>query len=225
MRKMTTLAIGIAISALLAASCSSADPDDTAATNTTESSSESATAPAPTSPTSPGEPGEPGQPGEPGEPTESSGIFSTSGPGFTYDEAAVPVGSNVAVQVSVKDGATTVELTVDGLEPNRDFGAHAHANACGPMPADSGPHYQDEQDPAATPESPSDDPAYANTQNELWLDFTTDDSGAANASTTVDWEFRAEGAKSVVIHDHQTSTEPGEAGTAGDRLACAPVQF
>ncbi|GAA4804535.1 hypothetical protein GCM10023353_03860 [Tomitella cavernea] len=63
------------------------------------------------------------------------------------------------------------------MQPGRDFGAHAHTKPCGPEPSDSGPHYQNVQDPAATADSPSTDPAYANPQNEVWLDFTTDGSG------------------------------------------------
>lgn len=138
----------------------------------------------------------------------------------TYDEVAVPVGSRADVDTDDDDGRTTVTLTVTGLEPNRDFGAHVHTRPCGPNPADAGPHYQNMVDPAATPDSPSTDPAYANPQNEIWLDFTTDESGNARVMSTVDWEFRDDEAESVVIHDHHTMTAPGEAGMAGDRLAC-----
>lgn len=202
MRKMTTLATGIAVTALIATGCSSASTTDTATETATSTASMTAT-----------------------QPIESTGIFSDSGPDFTYDEVVVPVGSNITVQVSAEGGATTVDLAVEGLEPNRDFGAHAHVRECGAEASDSGPHYQNEQDPAATAETPSNDPAYANAQNELWLDFTTDDSGTANASSTVNWEFRAGDARSIVIHDRPTSTDPGTAGTAGDRLACNPVEF
>ncbi|WP_068164480.1 superoxide dismutase family protein [Rhodococcus phenolicus] len=144
---------------------------------------------------------------------------------FTYDQTAVPVGSTVDVETEEDNGRTTVTLSVTGLAPNRDFGAHVHTRACGPQPADSGPHYQNDPDPAATPESPSTDPAYANPQNEVWLDITTDDNGDARASTTVDWEFRDDAAESVVIHAQHTMTGPGVAGTAGDRLACIDEDF
>jgi superoxide dismutase, Cu-Zn family len=144
---------------------------------------------------------------------------------FTYDEAAVPVGSSVDVESDEEDGRTTVTFTATGLAPNRDFGVHAHTRPCGPQPSDSGPHYQDQLDPAASPESPSTDPAYANPQNEIWLDITTDDNGDAQASTTVDWEFRDDEANSVVLHAQRTKTGPGEAGTAGDRLACVNEDF
>ncbi|MEE2057991.1 superoxide dismutase family protein [Rhodococcus artemisiae] len=138
----------------------------------------------------------------------------------TYDEVAVPVGAKADVDTDDDDGRTTVTLTVTGLQPNRDFGAHVHTRPCGPNPSDAGSHYQNQADPAATPDSPSTDPAYANPQNEIWMDFTTDDSGNARATSTVEWEFRDDEAESVVIHDHHTMTAPGEAGMAGDRLAC-----
>jgi len=70
------------------------------------------------------------------------------------------------------------------------------------------------------------DPAYANPENEIWLDFTTDAEGAASAETTVEWTFPADRrAASVIIHAMPTATAPGEAGTAGDRAACVTVDF
>ncbi len=144
---------------------------------------------------------------------------------FTYDEAAVPVGSTVTIDSEEQDGRTTVALDATGLAPNRDFGVHVHTQPCGPAPSDSGPHYQNNVDPAATPQSPSSDPAYANPQNEIWLDITTDESGNAQAATTVDWEFRDNEAHSVVLHAQRTMTGPGQAGMAGDRLACIDEDF
>jgi Cu-Zn family superoxide dismutase len=75
------------------------------------------------------------------------------------------------------------------------------------------------------PVSPSVDPAYANAQNEIWLDFSTDAKGAANATATANWLFRKGEANSVVLHATHTSTEQGKAGTAGDRLACVSGTF
>ncbi|EME23906.1 superoxide dismutase family protein [Rhodococcus triatomae] len=144
---------------------------------------------------------------------------------FTYDEGAVPIGSSVNVDSDEDGGRTTVSFSARGLAPDRDFGVHVHTTRCGPKPSDSGPHYQDRTDPAATPESPSTDPAYANPQNEIWLDITTDGTGNAQASTTVDWEFRDDAAHSLVLHAQHTMTGPGVAGTAGDRLACVDEEF
>jgi Cu-Zn family superoxide dismutase len=154
---------------------------------------------------------------------EASGTFAAPPGGVvTYDEALVPVGATAAVDQTAAGGSTTVTLDVAGLMPNRQYGAHAHANPCGAEGKDAGPHYQLTPDPV----TPSVDPAYANPHNEIWLDFTTDGQGAGRATSTVAWEFPADRrAKSVVIHTMPTATEPGKAGTAGDRAACITVGF
>ncbi|MFD9700642.1 superoxide dismutase family protein [Lentzea sp. NPDC059081] len=141
--------------------------------------------------------------------------------GITYDEKRIPLGAKLSTGSSVENGRTTVELKVAGLLPNTKYGSHVHTKACGAKPADSGPHYQNEKDPV----TPSVDPKYANAQNEIWLDLTTDAAGAASASATVPWEFRKGEANAVVIHAAHTSTEHGKAGTAGDRLACLTALF
>ena len=66
---------------------------------------------------------------------------------------------------------------------------------------------------------------FANAQNEIWLDFTTDAAGSATGTATVQWEFRKGEANAVIIHATHSSTEHGKAGTAGDRLACLTAQF
>lgn len=157
---------------------------------------------------------------------QTAAVFAepdATAPAMTYDSEAIPVGAEAMLTVTTGADDTAVRLTVDGLEPDREFGAHAHVGRCGLDPDDSGPHYQDEADPEAGPDSPSTDPAFANPDNELWLDFTTDDQGSAEVSTQVPWIFREGGAQSLVIHEHATATADGEAGTAGDRLACVDV--
>jgi superoxide dismutase, Cu-Zn family len=147
---------------------------------------------------------------------------SAPGTAVTYDTALVPVGARGAVQSRSGDGTTTVMLAVRGLEPTRWYGAHVHNEPCGERPGDAGPHFQSSVDPV----QPSVDPTYANPQNEIWLDLTTDESGAGSAESTVTWTFpddRRPG--SVVVHAMQTATAPGEAGTAGDRAACITVEF
>jgi len=144
------------------------------------------------------------------------------GTAVTYDEELVPAGARGAVQSRSGDGTTTVMLAVRGLEPLRWYGAHVHTEPCGPQPEDSGPHFQYSVDPR----QPSVDPTYANPQNEIWLDFTTDESGAGSIESTVAWEIpddRRPG--SVVIHAMQTAGGSGEAGTAGARAACITVDF
>lgn len=53
--------------------------------------------------------------------------------------------------------------------------------------------------------------------------------GARNGSGGIlaeqNWTFREGEARSVVIHEHPTLTDPGEAGMAGERLACLTVPF
>ena len=41
----------------------------------------------------------------------------------------------------------------------------------------------------------------------------------------MDWEFRDGEANSVVLHAQHTMTGPGQAGMAGDRLACIDENF
>lgn len=140
---------------------------------------------------------------------------------YTYDPALIAPGAAVMVVATPLRHSTKTLLSVYGLVPNRTYGAHAHQLPCGVAPADSGAHHQHVVDP----NQPSVDPAYANPENEIWLDFTTDDRGRAVVGTVVPWQFADRRAGSVVIHVQRTATEPGKAGTAGARVGCATVQF
>jgi superoxide dismutase, Cu-Zn family len=147
---------------------------------------------------------------------------SGTGTAITYNEGIVPAGARAAVQAQSSEGTTTVRLAARSLEPHRLYGAHVHSEPCGARPEDSGPHFQFSVDPV----QPSVDPEYANPRNEIWLDFTTDEIGAGSAESTVDWTFPVDRRpRSVVVHSLRTSTEPGEAGDAGDRAACISVDF
>jgi superoxide dismutase, Cu-Zn family len=140
----------------------------------------------------------------------------------TYDSTLVPVGATATVTAGEAGTSTNVALEVTGLQPNRQYGAHAHTKPCGGDGKDAGPHFQFKPDPV----TPSVDPAYANNVNEIWLDFTTDATGAGRATATVPWVFPADRrAASVIIHAMSTSTEPGKAGSAGPRAACLTVGF
>ena len=144
------------------------------------------------------------------------------GPLISYDAALVPAGATARVQeIRTASGSTIVTLHVRGLLPDREYGAHAHVNACGSTGAAAGPHYQDVTAPAGQ----ATDPAYANPSNEVWLDLTTDSEGNGSAQSLVEWQFRQGGAGSVILHAHHTATEPGSAGTAGSRLGCLSVPF
>lgn len=167
----------------------------------------------------------PSQPAGHGHRIYASGTFAPYTPGanaVTHDPKLVPAGSRAVVSGYTSAHRTKTRLYVEGLLSDREYGSHAHAKPCGANPADSGPHHQHVPDPV----QPSVDPKYANPQNEIWLDFTTDHHGAGYAESTVDWGFDGERrAHSVVIHETHTHTEPGHAGMAGARLACLNVTF
>jgi Cu-Zn family superoxide dismutase len=144
------------------------------------------------------------------------------GPWTTYS-AEVPAGATGKV-TAVYDaaGKTVIMLHVKGLKPNTEYGAHAHVNACGLTGAAAGPHWQRVPDPV----TPSVNPVYANPQNEIWLDLTTDEDGNGVAQSKQDWQFPPDRRpRSVVLHAQHTSTAPGTAGTAGARLGCLSVDF
>jgi Cu-Zn family superoxide dismutase len=139
----------------------------------------------------------------------------------TYNPAMAPTGARLTANMDPSGETTIAELTVAGMLPNRGYAVHAHTNACGDKPAAAGPHYQNRADPAATPQKPSANPEYANPRNEIWLDVRTDATGAGTARTTVPFVFADRGPGSIVVHEaEQTATDPGQAGTAGARIAC-----
>ncbi|MDO0914212.1 superoxide dismutase family protein [Streptomyces sp. DT2A-34] len=140
----------------------------------------------------------------------------------TYNTQQVPVGSRVQVKEELRrSGGTRIELRLRDLGADRVYGAHVHTKPCGKLPTDAGPHYQNLLDPT----QPSVDPAFANPDNKVWLDLTTNKDGSARSIATVDWRFREGGARSVVLHEMATATHAGHAGTAGARLACVNVPF
>lgn len=134
---------------------------------------------------------------------------------YTYDATLVPAGAWIAAVSTSARHSTTTALVVRGLLPGRTYGAHIHVNPCGAAPAAAGPHYQQVPDPV----QPSVDPAYANPENEIWLDFKTDQTGSAVMTSVNRWRYRA-APGAVVIHAEATQTEAGHAGMAGARVAC-----
>ncbi|GAA2276185.1 hypothetical protein GCM10010145_39010 [Streptomyces ruber] len=122
----------------------------------------------------------------------------------TYDEALVPEASAIEVHQHSRPGATTVRLRVTGMRAGHTYGVHVHRRPCGVEPDDSGEHYQHEM-------------AGATAENEVWLDFTADDSGAGEATARHGWGFRPGEASSVVLHDR-----PGDSGAA---VGCFTMPF
>jgi superoxide dismutase, Cu-Zn family len=138
-------------------------------------------------------------------------------PLISYNATYVPAGATARVRtIANAAGDMVVTLQVRGLSPNREYGAHAHKLACSTTdPLAAGGHFQYVEGGAT-------DPAFANAENEVWLDFTTDSEGNASAQTLVRWQFPADRrAHSVIIHDHHT--DPG--GIAGSRYGCLTVDF
>ncbi|HEU0088792.1 MAG TPA: superoxide dismutase [Pseudonocardiaceae bacterium] len=143
---------------------------------------------------------------------------------FTYDPALAPVGAYLAVTMATLPDSTRVELDVSGLLPNRGYAVHLHAKPCGPTGAAAGPHFQHQIDPAATPDQPSTNPEFANPRNEIWLDVRTDATGSGTSSTEVPFVFTDRRPASVVVHKAMaTATGPGQAGMAGERIACVTL--
>ncbi len=170
-----------------------------------------------------GQPGEEQGNGAGGEPDVQRGKLAPpeqAENAFTYDPAA-PEGAELVVTTEQAQDSTVMSLQASGLQPQRGYAVHAHENQCGPTGDDAGPHFQHEVDPAATPEDSSTDPAYANPENEFWLDTRTDEQGNAEARAEVPFAITERAPRSVVIHENErTQTEPGSAGEAGGRVAC-----
>ncbi len=138
-----------------------------------------------------------------------------------YNVALAPDGATAKVHsVETGNGRTIVTLHVRGLQPHTQYGAHAHVSPCGITGAAAGPHYQYVQ---GSPTSPQ----FANPENEIWLDLTTDAAGNGHAKSVVDWQFPDDRKPaSVIFHERHTSTGPdGLAGTAGPRVDCLTVPF
>ncbi|MGH3796223.1 MAG: superoxide dismutase family protein [Pseudonocardiaceae bacterium] len=139
----------------------------------------------------------------------------------TYNPAVAPTGARLAVTLTSSSGYTRARLDASGLLPDRGYAVHLHTTPCGPTGEAAGPHFQHDIDPAATPQQPSSNPAYANPDNEIWLDVQTDANGAATSTTQVPFVFTDRVPGSVVVHENPvTETVPGRAGKAGARLAC-----
>ncbi|MGH3975308.1 MAG: superoxide dismutase [Pseudonocardiaceae bacterium] len=145
----------------------------------------------------------------------------------TYNPALAPAGATILTSVrsaGYDHSQVVVTISVAGFLPNRGYAVHAHTQPCGATGGDAGPHYQNRIDPAATPEAPSTNPEYANPRNEFWLDVRTNATGSGSSRTTVPFGFTDRVPRSIVVHEAMTTaTAPGQAGQAGDRIACVTL--
>ncbi|MTE18846.1 superoxide dismutase family protein [Streptomyces sp. TRM43335] len=142
---------------------------------------------------------------------------------LTYDRRLVPAGATVEVAQFNGRRGMTITLGVQGLPEGRGYGAHVHTGPCTADPAAAGSRYQNVRDPRTRVTSP--DFRYTNPENEVWLDFTTDEKGEGEAVSGHSWHFRAGEARSVVVYEHRTRRDPAHAGAAGRRVACVTVPF
>ena len=159
-------------------------------------------------------------------------VPATATSAFTYDVTQVPVGARIVVRaVKIAHHKTVMRLRVRGLLPGETYGAHVHYLACGATGAAAGAHYQNIPDPVVggSETVSSTDPAYANAENEVWLDFVTNAKGKGRARAVVDWRFRPTSAgatRSVILHLDPTSTGGTvPPGNAGARLGCLNARF
>jgi len=123
-----------------------------------------------------------------------SATFVPGVPAVTYDRASVPEAGKVRVIV-MREGEAS--LAVAGLVPDRSFGAHLNTGECGPSGTDTSPHYQHTVNP---------DPGFANPDNEVWLDFTTDVHGFAAATSVHAWPFDPDRPPRSIVIDNGKMT-------------------
>ncbi len=140
---------------------------------------------------------------------------------ISYNPDLAPIGAAMTATVIPTSEGSMAELTVFGLLPHRAYVAYAYAKACGATADAAGRRFQNHLDPAASARAPSTNPTYANPDNEFWLDVRTDVAGAGNARTTVPFALSDRTPGSFVVHDEVlSSTDQGQAGTVGARVAC-----
>ena len=101
--------------------------------------------------------------------------------------------------VRASNGTTVTSVSAWGLEPDQEYKSHVHALPCS---LDAGPHYKN--DPLGPVDS----------ENEIWLGFTTDATGVGRAVVTSDFSVRPD-AMSIVVHD-----TPNASSGSGAKMLC-----
>jgi superoxide dismutase, Cu-Zn family len=120
-------------------------------------------------------------------------------------------------------GRMRIRLRAQGFPPSYAFGSHLHKLPCDDA-MKAGGHYQHNPWQSGPMGTVATDPAYANTKNEAWLDFTTDADGKGGSELLLDWVPRPGEAKAVIIHQMPSQVAPA-GGAAGAKLACLPMAF
>jgi Cu-Zn family superoxide dismutase len=153
--------------------------------------------------------------------SSAKSVGKSMGAWAVYDLMGMPnpaMGITGSVTVSEPAaGKTEFKLEVMGAMASREFGAHLHVAVCDP-PGQGGGHHQHVARPA---DAGATDPMWANMENEVWMDFTTDAMGKASKTVTASWKLDTARAKSVVVHAMKT----GAGGAAGTKLACVNLKW
>ncbi len=148
-------------------------------------------------------------------------VGSSTGAWTVYDLGAgtenAATGVTGTVEIRNSGSGSNFKLSVANVKASREFGVHVHAGACSDANMGGG-HYQHNPRPA---DAGATDPTYANNDNEVWLDFTSDATGKGTAEKTTTFKLDNTRAKAVVIHTMKT----GAGGAAGTKLACISLQF
>ncbi|MFJ5923649.1 superoxide dismutase family protein [Kitasatospora sp. NPDC092948] len=127
---------------------------------------------------------------------------------ITHEPDLVPYGAQVRVTVHREAGRTTVAVELAGVAGSHEFPTHVHTGHCSADPTTSGPHYQHTAGSDAA-------------DNELRMTVRTDPGGRGDASATVPWTFRPDGAHSLVLH---AGPDAGSHAPT-DRVGCVDVDF
>jgi len=128
-------------------------------------------------------------------------------------------GTRATLTVLRWPGGTFVLLRLRGFAQEArgtSLGAHVHVGDC--VAGDgvaAGPHYNRDVATGRTPVRISD-------RTEIWLDFTVNRHGRAQAVAVVPWRLGSNAAGAVVVHAEPTDPATGSAGA---RLACRPLDL
>ena len=129
-----------------------------------------------------------------------------------------------AVMVGI-NGESTFRVTIKGLEDGaigKDYGAHLHTGPCGldsKGAATVSGHYN------VSPKNDAGLPTVISDLTEVWLNFKVNSDGNARATATVPFIPVADGARSITFHSKPTTPDGVDAGKAGDKLACLPLDI
>jgi Cu-Zn family superoxide dismutase len=130
-----------------------------------------------------------------------------------------------SLQIAAMSGAVRVSGTVQGLQPESEFGFHIHekGDCSAPDASSAGEHFN----PAGSSHGhPDTDPRHAGDMQNL----KSNAEGVADVDVTVNGVSLAEGAtnvvgKAVVVHAQKDDYSSQPAGNSGERVACGVISI